>query len=45
MIDFRSGREPKNASFDFISIRIASPECPTGCAVSSESAVRSSGVR
>src|SRR5580765_147325 len=26
MIDFRSGREPKNSSFDFISIRIASPE-------------------
>src|SRR5438876_337133 len=26
MIDFRSGREPKNASFDFIQIRIASPE-------------------
>jgi len=26
MIDFRSGREPKNASFDYIQIRIASPE-------------------
>src|SRR5512146_3320190 len=26
MIDFRSGREPKSSSFDFISIRIASPE-------------------
>src|SRR5512135_1963501 len=26
MIDFRSGREPKSASFDFIQIRIASPE-------------------
>jgi DNA-directed RNA polymerase subunit beta' len=26
MIDFRSGREPKSASFDFISIRIAAPE-------------------
>ncbi|HEX5964057.1 MAG TPA: hypothetical protein VFY42_10050, partial [Gemmatimonadales bacterium] len=23
MIDFRSGREPKSASFDYISIRIA----------------------
>ncbi|MEZ4412100.1 MAG: DNA-directed RNA polymerase subunit beta' [Gemmatimonadales bacterium] len=26
MIDFRSGREPKSSSFDYISIRIASPE-------------------
>jgi DNA-directed RNA polymerase subunit beta' len=26
MIDFRSGREPKSASFDYIQIRIASPE-------------------
>src|SRR2546426_558014 len=26
MIDFRSGREPKSSSFDFIQIRIASPE-------------------
>jgi len=26
MIDFRSGREPQNASFDFIAIRIAAPE-------------------
>jgi DNA-directed RNA polymerase subunit beta' len=26
MIDFRSGREPKNSSFDFIAIRIAAPE-------------------
>ena len=26
MIDFRSGREPKSSSFDFISIRIAAPE-------------------
>src|ERR1017187_7354092 len=26
MIEFRSGREPKSASFDFISIRIAAPE-------------------
>ncbi|HET8633127.1 MAG TPA: DNA-directed RNA polymerase subunit beta' [Gemmatimonadales bacterium] len=26
MIDFRSGREQKSSSFDFISIRIASPE-------------------
>jgi DNA-directed RNA polymerase subunit beta' len=26
MIDFRSGREPKSSNFDFISIRIASPE-------------------
>ncbi|MGH7584265.1 MAG: hypothetical protein ACREL5_13675, partial [Gemmatimonadales bacterium] len=26
MIDFRSGREPKSSTFDFISIRIASPE-------------------
>jgi len=26
MIDFRSGREPKNSSFDYISIRIAAPE-------------------
>ena len=26
MIDFRSGREPKSATFDFIQIRIASPE-------------------
>src|SRR5918997_1715646 len=26
MIDFRSGREPKSSSFDYISIRIAAPE-------------------
>ena len=26
MIDFRSGREPKSSSFDYIAIRIASPE-------------------
>src|SRR6266699_1746518 len=26
MIDFRSGREPKSSSFDYIQIRIASPE-------------------
>ena len=26
MIDFRSGREPKSSSFDYISIRIACPE-------------------
>jgi DNA-directed RNA polymerase subunit beta' len=26
MIDFRSGREPKNSSFDYIAIRIAAPE-------------------
>src|SRR5258705_11936743 len=26
MIDFRSGREPKGTSFDFIQIRIAAPE-------------------
>jgi DNA-directed RNA polymerase subunit beta' len=26
MIDFRSGREPKSSNFDFINIRIASPE-------------------
>ncbi len=26
MIDFRSGREPQNSSFDFIAIRIAAPE-------------------
>src|SRR5690348_664207 len=26
MIDFRSGREPKGSSFDFIQIRIAAPE-------------------
>ncbi len=26
MIDFRSGREPRSSNFDFISIRIASPE-------------------
>ena len=26
MIDFRSGREPKSSNFDFITIRIASPE-------------------
>ena len=26
MIDFRSGHEPKSSSFDYISIRIASPE-------------------
>ena len=26
MIDFRRGREPKSSSFDYISIRIASPE-------------------
>src|SRR5438046_754797 len=26
MIDFRSGREPKTSSFDYIQIRIASPE-------------------
>ena len=26
MIDFRSGREPKSSSFDYIGIRIASPE-------------------
>jgi len=26
MIDFRSGREPKSSSFDFIQIRIAAPE-------------------
>jgi len=26
MIDFRSGREPKGSSFDYIQIRIASPE-------------------
>ena len=26
MIDFRSGREPKSSSFDYISIRIASPD-------------------
>jgi len=26
MIDFRSGREPKSSSFDYIHIRIASPE-------------------
>jgi len=26
MIDFRSGREPKSATFDYIQIRIASPE-------------------
>ncbi|MFZ5623637.1 MAG: DNA-directed RNA polymerase subunit beta' [Gemmatimonadota bacterium] len=26
MIDFRSGREPRSSSFDYISIRIASPE-------------------
>ena len=26
MIDFRSGREPKSSSFDYISIRIARPE-------------------
>ncbi|MGH7567509.1 MAG: DNA-directed RNA polymerase subunit beta', partial [Gemmatimonadales bacterium] len=26
MIDFRSGREPKSSSFDYIQVRIASPE-------------------
>jgi DNA-directed RNA polymerase subunit beta' len=26
VIDFRSGREPKSSSFDFISIRIAAPD-------------------
>jgi DNA-directed RNA polymerase subunit beta' len=26
MIDFRSGREPKSSSFDYIAIRLASPE-------------------
>src|SRR5438876_1561414 len=26
MIDFRSGREPKSSSFDYIAIRIAAPE-------------------
>jgi DNA-directed RNA polymerase subunit beta' len=26
MIDFRSGREPKSSSFDYIAVRIASPE-------------------
>src|SRR5207247_5816318 len=26
MIDFRSGREPKSSSFDYIQIRIAAPE-------------------
>ncbi|HEX9166806.1 MAG TPA: hypothetical protein VF862_12915, partial [Gemmatimonadales bacterium] len=26
MIDFRSGREPKNSTFDHIAIRIAAPE-------------------
>ncbi len=26
MIDFRSGREPRSSTFDFISVRIASPE-------------------
>ncbi len=26
MVDFRSGREPKSSSFDYISIRIAAPE-------------------
>ena len=26
MIDFRSGHEPKSSSFDYIQIRIASPE-------------------
>ncbi|HEY9382656.1 MAG TPA: DNA-directed RNA polymerase subunit beta' [Gemmatimonadales bacterium] len=26
MIDFRSGREPKNSSFDYIAIRLAAPE-------------------
>src|SRR3989442_6380325 len=26
MIDFRSGREPKSSSFDYIQIRIASPD-------------------
>ncbi len=26
MIDFRSGREPKSSTFDFIAVRIASPE-------------------
>src|SRR5439155_21814745 len=26
MIDFRSGREPKSSSFDYIQVRIASPD-------------------
>jgi len=30
MIDFRSGREPKSSSFDYIQIRIASPRRSAG---------------